>query len=38
MTATASWTVEDSARLYRIEGRGDPYFGIRAHAASGPAR
>src|SRR3712207_9355899 len=28
MTATAAWTVEDSARLYRIDGWGDPYFSI----------
>lgn len=27
-TTAASWKVEDSAKLYRIEGWGEPYFGI----------
>jgi arginine decarboxylase len=30
VSAQAAWTIEDSERLYRIQGWGDPYFSINA--------
>lgn len=29
-TKTGNWTIEDSEQLYRIQGWGEPYFGINA--------
>ncbi|WP_460195230.1 biosynthetic arginine decarboxylase [Thermosynechococcus sp. FA-CM-4201] len=30
VTKTSNWTIEDSEQLYRIQGWGEPYFGINA--------
>ena len=30
VTVKKTWTIEDSEKLYRIQGWGDPYFSINA--------